>query len=109
MTFSREKVVFTILKVTFSGEKVTFSGEKVVFSRKRWSFQLTMHNSQFIIKSKRLIVKVWTKIGVISVSSKKIDKKNLRSGKLRRCRSCSGSLYFLEMMPSLVARRNSTT
>ena len=32
MTFSREKVVFTILKVTFSDEKVTLFGGKVVFS-----------------------------------------------------------------------------
>ena len=32
MTFSREKVVFTILKVSFSDEKVVFSGLKVVFS-----------------------------------------------------------------------------
>ena len=32
MTFSDEKVVFTILKVTFSDEKVTLFGEKLVFS-----------------------------------------------------------------------------
>ena len=32
VTFSREKVVFTILKVTFSDERVTFSALKVILS-----------------------------------------------------------------------------
>jgi len=32
VTFSHERMTFTILKVTFSDEKVTFSALKVVFS-----------------------------------------------------------------------------
>ena len=32
VTFSREKVVFTILKVSFSDEKVVFSALKVILS-----------------------------------------------------------------------------
>ena len=32
VTFSGEKVVFTILKVTFSDERVTFSALKVILS-----------------------------------------------------------------------------
>jgi len=38
VTFSREKVTFTILKVTFSDEKMTFTILKVVFSDEKVVF-----------------------------------------------------------------------
>ncbi len=51
MTFSGEKVVFTILKVTFSDERVTFSRLKVILLH--INIRINMHAEAVFILTQR--------------------------------------------------------